>query len=155
MVTERFNGAYYEIVGGLEEDTIIKVDDCDKTEKEIKEYAWNTERSAFHNLYIDGVLVKQRFLCGDESYGKTEGKTYELPLPPELRFRYQMLGRLKADCDYFLGNGNRCENHLWAGTIDKQIAEMKKRWLEFEEDEKPEWLTWQDIENYEKEMKGV
>ena len=29
---------------------------------------------------------------------------------------------------------------------------MKRRWLEFDEDEKPEWLTMEDIEKYERRM---
>ena len=153
MQAKPLNGVYYEVVGGLEEDEIIKYDTCEKTEKEMKEYAWNTERTCFLTSYENGVLVEQKFLTGDISYEKRIGETYYEPLPREMRFRYQMLSRLKSDCDYFLGNGGRYEGHLWAGTVDKQIAEMKRRWLEFEEDEKPEWLTWEDIEKYEREMK--
>lgn len=37
------------------------------------------------------------------------------------KFKYQMLDRLRTDCEYFLGNGNRQEKHLWAGNINKQI----------------------------------
>ena len=72
---------------------------------------------------------------------------------PEEKFNYQMLGRLKMDCDYFLGNGNRYVPHLWAGDIDGQIEEMKKIHDRFSEDKKPEWLTLEDILKIEKEMK--
>lgn len=68
-------------------------------------------------------------------------------------FRYQMLSRLQMDCNYYLGNGTRYVGHLWAGTVEKHIEEMKKGWNSFAEDEKPEWLTWENILNYEKEMK--
>lgn len=68
------------------------------------------------------------------------------------RFNYMMLSRLKSDCD----------NHLIAFTpsckikkdrIGDVIEEMKKLYNSFPEDEKPEWLTWNDILNYEKLMK--
>lgn len=36
-------------------------------------------------------------------------------------FLYQMLGRLEADCLYYLGNGGRFAGHLWAGNERKQI----------------------------------
>lgn len=63
---------------------------------------------------------------------------------------YMLLDRLKQDCDYFLGNGNRDEKCLWAGSVDGQIAKMKNLYNILSE--KPEWLTMEDIENYEKEM---
>ena len=66
-------------------------------------------------------------------------------------FKYQLLDRLKSDCEYFLKAGNRNEKHLWAGNVDDQIAKMKELWNSLEE--KPEWLSMEDIENYEKEMK--
>lgn len=65
---------------------------------------------------------------------------------------YMLLGRLVQDCKYYLGNGNRFDGNLWAGSVDKQIAKMKELWNKFPEDMKPEWLSMEDIENYEKEM---
>ena len=41
------------------------------------------------------------------------------------KFRYSLLSRLESDCKYFLGNGNRNERHLWAGSVEKQIAKMR------------------------------
>ena len=40
-------------------------------------------------------------------------------------FRYMLLDRLRQDCLYFLGFGNRCERCLWAGNIRDQIGYMK------------------------------
>lgn len=68
------------------------------------------------------------------------------------KFQYMMLGRLQTDCDYFLGNGQRSVNNLWADTVEEHIAEMKKIWNELEV--KPEWLTMEDIEEYERQMLG-
>ena len=66
-------------------------------------------------------------------------------------YNYMLLSRLKQDCDYFLKNGNRAEKHLWAGNVDGQIAKMKELYNKLPK--KPEWLSMEDIENYEKEMK--
>ena len=147
------NGTYYEIVDGLDEDIVIKVNDTTMTDQEAKNEAWETERSAFKRTYENGVLKEQIKLYGESCLEKTVGNTYYEPLPREMRFRYSMLSRLKADCDYFLGNRHRFAKHLWAGSVDKHIQEMKDRWNSFNEDEKPEWLTWEDILNYEKQMK--
>ena len=68
-------------------------------------------------------------------------------------FNYMLLDRLKQDCEYFLGNGNGNADTLWAKDIDEQIAKMKELYNSFTDDEKPEWITIDDINNYEKEMK--
>lgn len=65
-------------------------------------------------------------------------------------FDYQMLGRLQSDCDYYLGHGNRSERNLWAGSVDDQIKEMKRLWNKVPI--KPEWLSMEDILEYEKKM---
>ena len=67
-------------------------------------------------------------------------------------FRYQLLGRLKSDCDYYLDNGNRNDKHLWAGNVKDQIQTMKDLYNSFSDDMKPEWISLEDIDNYEKEM---
>ena len=67
-------------------------------------------------------------------------------------FRYQLLGRLKSDCDYYLGNGNRNDKYLWAGNVKDQIQTMKDLYNSFSDDMKPEWISLEDIDNYEKEM---
>jgi hypothetical protein len=68
------------------------------------------------------------------------------------KFKYMMLSRLQSDNEYYLGNGNRNEKHLWAGSVDGQISEMKKLWNEVKV--KPEWLSMEEINEYEKEMKS-
>ena len=66
-------------------------------------------------------------------------------------FEYRMLARLKSDCDYYLGNGNRnAEHSLWAKNEDGQIAKMREIYNQLKE--KPEWLSEEDINNYAKEM---
>lgn len=67
-------------------------------------------------------------------------------------FEYMLLGRLQSDCKYYLGYGNRCKNCLWSGNEKDQIKKMKEIYNNLPEDGKPEWLTYEEILNYEKEM---
>ena len=69
---------------------------------------------------------------------------------PEQNPDYQLLSRLKADCDYFLGAGGRAEKHLWAGSVRAQIAKMREIYETLPA--KPEWLTKEAIDDYDKQM---
>lgn len=95
---------------------------------------------------FDDEIKNNTVRCVISPKTKTESKDNE-----GSEYDYMLLSRLKSDCDYFLGNGNRYEKHLWAGNVDDQIAKMKELYNKLPE--KPEWLTMEDIENYEKEMK--
>lgn len=68
------------------------------------------------------------------------------------RFRYMMLDRLRQDCEYSLNRCDGSENVLWAKDAKAQIAHMKALWKTFEPDDTPEWLTWEDILEYERRM---
>ena len=63
---------------------------------------------------------------------------------------YQLLDRLRSDCEYFLGAGNRAEKHLWTGSVRAQIAKMRELYDTLPE--KPEWLTKETIDNYAERM---
>ena len=65
-------------------------------------------------------------------------------------FEYQLLDRLRTDCNYFLGAGSRSEKHLWAGSVHDQIAKMRELYDLLPE--KPEWLTPDDINKYAQRM---
>ena len=73
-------------------------------------------------------------------------------LSSEKSFRYRLLDRMRTDCEYYLGYGNRAAKHLWGNTEEKQIEYMKALWNSFADDEKPEWLSFEKILEYEKEM---
>lgn len=70
----------------------------------------------------------------------------------EPKFRYMMLSRMKMDCDYYLGYGSRNAKQLWAGNEQDQIKNMKALWNTFGPDDKPEWLTWDELVNYAERM---
>ncbi len=65
-------------------------------------------------------------------------------------FDYQLLSRLKQDCEYYLGFGSRNKKHLWAQDEAAQIQKMKELYAGLPE--KPEWITLADIEKYEAAM---
>ena len=67
-------------------------------------------------------------------------------------FRYMLLSRMASDCKYFLGFGNRCTKYLWGQTVARHISYMKALWYSFEDDKKPEWLSIEEIEDYENRM---
>lgn len=70
-------------------------------------------------------------------------------------FRYQMLDRLRSDCNYYQGYGNRSANALWArGDEAGQILHMVALYQSFPDDKKPEWLTADDIESFAVQMLG-
>ena len=65
--------------------------------------------------------------------------------------KYQMLDRLKSDCEYFLGNGNKYPSSLYMKNVDDQIEAMKRIWDLLKE--KPEWLTLDQIKEFKNKMK--
>lgn len=79
-------------------------------------------------------------------------ETLELILNSGDSFRYQLLDRLKCDCEYYLGYGNRCSSYLWAKDEKEQIKIMKYIWNSFSKEKKPEWLTSEQIMEYEGKM---
>lgn len=70
--------------------------------------------------------------------------------PP--KFQYDILYRLKCDCIYYLGYGKRNPCVLPSRNERAHIERMKRIWISFHGDKKPEWLTWKQILAYEKAM---
>ena len=61
---------------------------------------------------------------------------------------YQMLGRLEADCLYYLGNGGR-----FAGNERKQIKLMRMIYRRLcEIGAAPEWMSEQQINDFAEQM---
>lgn len=65
-------------------------------------------------------------------------------------YPYAMLDRMKSDCEYYLGYGNRSSKYLWAKDPKQHIEIMKAIYNRL--DPKPEWLTIDKINEYEKNM---
>lgn len=98
---------------------------------------------------IDGLISQ----LGEKDLELNESIDVDKYVNKDKEFKYKLLSRLQSDCDYFLGAGNRVEKHLWANNVEDQIALMKALYNSFSEEDKPEWITLDKIEEYEKEMK--
>ena len=68
------------------------------------------------------------------------------------RFDYMMLSRMQGDCKYY--DSADSYNHAHWSTIEDTIKEMKRIWNKFPDDLKPEWITMEEIEGYEKKFLG-
>ena len=76
----------------------------------------------------------------------------EVPTPtnetqPEID---KLLVRLKLDCDYYLKTG--AEKHLWAETVEKQIAKINELYEKMPENA---YFTREQIDDYEKKMLAI
>lgn len=67
--------------------------------------------------------------------------------------RYMFLSRMQQDCGYFL-DGHEYNKFLWAGNVEDQIKYMKWLYNSFPKNKKPEWISMEEIEDYEKRMAG-
>lgn len=69
--------------------------------------------------------------------------------------KYMFLDRMRSDCDYIINNnlGKSGFKNLWAGSPEKQIKSMK--YLYNSVKEKPDWISMEDINNYEKQLLNI
>lgn len=67
-------------------------------------------------------------------------------------FNLRLLGRLKADVDYFLGPSH-AEKYLWAGSVDAQIAKLREIDGSIRPEDRPEWFTAEWIYQAEQAMR--
>lgn len=92
-------------------------------------------------------------ICGEPNESVKEDVECDEPFKRHSRERdYMLLSRLCQDCKYFLGFGNGHERHLYYNNVTEHCDEMKKLYESFAEEDKPEWLNLEQIENYRKEM---
>lgn len=69
-----------------------------------------------------------------------------------LKDKLQLLGRMKSDCEYYLGEGRKQITHLWGGTVDNQIRSMQELLSSILQEYRPEWLTLEDIRRFSDAM---
>lgn len=102
-------------------------------EKVIKNYYKEYKNAFKKNLKESESLLDKYKLNGDDS------------------FRYMMLSRLQSDCKYVLGAAEGNTRHLWVkDDIKTHCALMRELYNSLPE--KPDWISLEDIDNYEKEM---
>ncbi len=82
----------------------------------------------------------------------TEAELSEV-LNTDAGFRYRLLDRMQSDCEYALMAGSN--KHLWAdGDPEKQIAYMRALYESFPDNEKPEWIDAEKINQYAMQIGG-
>lgn len=81
--------------------------------------------------------------------GASNVMSLEDVLSRDISFKLNLLGRMRGDCLYYLGYGNRNPLYLWAKDEKLQIKYMKEIHNSLPEECKPEWLTLSDIEKFE------
>ena len=126
--------------------------------EEIKTYLDEAGYAASDELIEDGIAEyhshggkgDSRDIAGFIEHELLAEEPAAEPIPSGHADEYRLVGRLKADCDYFLGAGGRAEKHLWAGNVREQIAKMRELYALLPE--KPEWLTMEDIDRYAQRM---
>lgn len=146
----RRNEAIKEYYDKLNKGEIIEPTFIEKTIKTASGHPDNPSvQAARRILHKRGYIQNEKGEWENSRKEKVIMNIEEL-LNHDMKFRYQMLDRLRTDCDYYLSNGNRQKKHLWANDEVKQIEYMKELWKSFPEEEKPEWLTYEQICEYEK-----
>jgi len=77
-----------------------------------------------------------------------EQKYLEMPL----KEKYQLLGRMKSDCEYYLRAGAKQTSCLWGKSVDVHLKCMKELLFSIPLGDRPEWLTYPDIEAFDKQI---
>lgn len=92
-------------------------------------------------------------ICGEPNVRVEEPIECDEPFVRHIREHdYRMLSRYQSDCKYFLGYGHGYEGHLYFKEVNKHCDEMKKLYDSFSDEDKPEWLTAEQIEQYRTDM---
>lgn len=66
------------------------------------------------------------------------------------KFDYMMLSRMQMDCNYYKSATDY--NHAHCQTAEEMIASMKEHWNKIPDDLKPDWISWEEILEYEKKF---
>lgn len=99
----------------------------------------------------DKTIDKWLKLHNKNSLNESESLLDKYKLNGDDKFRYMMLGRLQSDCKYVLGAAKGDTRYLWVkDDIKTHCALMRELYKSLPEE--PDWVSLEDIDNYEKEM---
>lgn len=118
---------------------IIEWEDTQVGAQETK-LSWPQAAGIVQRLVDDGRYLESPAVSQPEQQDETQTSSGQ----------YRLLDRLCADCEYFLGEGQRAEKHLWAGSVEAQIAKMRELYAQLPE--KPDWLSPEAIDAYASRM---
>jgi|GEM_PF-967714 len=167
------NSGFQFVYDIIQDTEVIKAFEESSNSKEFFDIINNCERkteltdidelSLFKEIYIKYCFEKNSswyYGTNEETYQKLYKVFVKSPevvidksiLQMDETFRYQLLGRMQTDCNYFLGNGDGHNKYLWSGNVETQIAYMRALYDSFPNEKKPKWISIEDIDNYQKEM---
>jgi hypothetical protein len=69
----------------------------------------------------------------------------------DFTYEYQLLNRLLDDCENYLNNRFFTRN-IWGITVPEHMAKMYELWQILPLSLKPEWLTWEQLEEINSAM---
>ena len=105
------------------------------------------------NIYSGAFKDIVGEICGEPCSQVKESIECNKPfIRHEREIDYMMLDRLRTDCDYFLGNGNGYNGHLYYKDVNTQCNKMLELYNSFKNEDKPQWITVEQIEQYKKDM---
>ena len=174
-LSNRFEGYHQELEESIK-DCYLEITTGDKTYSyKLEDYKGSLEIAFKDNNYVyetclsemnSRIMTKEKaFAYLKENVRLIEEENEDLDSPTlktlkkfgldgqSAKFYAMMLGRLQADCEYFIGNGYGATKHLWAKTIPDQIELMYAMWDYLPE--KPEWLSKEQIAEYNDKMLKV
>lgn len=143
-------GGKYQVSEDGNEWKDVNKDEYDKYESDSMEFDEN-EEDDFGFDEEEEPNPMDEFSGPDEdgpSYAQIEKATPGI-LDHDDNYKYQLLGRMISDAEYYLRN--RDNKHLWSGSPEQHIIDMNVLYDSLKE--KPEWLTKEKIDEYEKMFK--
>lgn len=149
-VTEGQNMIKAEVRAELNYDELSEL--CEFLDPVVQKYDTNTYFEPVEPGIIEAYIHMNEEITSSTDITSSEDidRTSEDLLANDAKFRYQMLGRMQQDCNYFLDY--RDPKFLWAGDVNDQIRLMRDLYNSFSDDEKPEWISMDDIDELERAM---
>lgn len=149
-VTEDQNMIKAEVRAELNYDELSEL--CEFLDPVVQKYDTNTYFEPVEPGIIEAYIHMNEEITSSTDITSSEDidRTSEDLLANDAKFRYQMLDRMQQDCNYFLDY--RDPKFLWAGDVNDQIRLMRDLYNSFSDDEKPEWINMDDIDELERAM---
>lgn len=149
------NGHFFGLESSMETDEWSQVEENAHEMLSSGKNVKITDKETGNSLEINSDAYMENF------EGEFPFKSQDLENSEQEKFEYQLLSRLQADCKYVLDtevgeNGIKLENaqsHLWAKNPEEQIAKMRELYNAVPV--KPEWITEEEINGYEKRFQDI
>ena len=121
------------------------------TIRDVNEYMIDEDGSDTYSAHYDIEFANNSNIT-PEKINKGENMKEDLDISNmDNSFKYRLLDRMRSDCEYYI-NGAKSNKHLFMQNPQAQIKAMKDIYNSFSEKDVPEWISMEDINNYERQM---